>query len=210
MLNHLQPAAEDTVVILGDVVDRGPDTRRCIDLLMELQEACRLVFIMGNHEEMMLDALDRGSWSGSWSTFGGRETIESYGGMADIPEDHIEFLKSAVDYYESDTAIFVHANLEPHVPLNRQRVDWLRWNHLTGKEEPHSSEKWVVCGHTRLADGVPAILNGWACIDTYACGNKYLTCLDTDDFIVYQSNEAGEFKDGVPLGDIAVYFRPKQ
>lgn len=209
MLARLQPTADDTVVVLGDVVDRGPDTKRCVDLLLELREQCKLVFIMGNHEEMMLDALNMGGWGGSWGSFGGQETIESYGGISQIPESHIEFMKSAVGYHESHNAIFVHANLQPGVPLADQTVSWLRWNHLSGHEQPHPSGKWVVCGHTRLPDGVPAILNGWVCIDTYACGMQWLTCLDTNGFIVHQTNEAGDYQGGMELGEIAVYFRPR-
>ncbi|MFQ5730876.1 MAG: metallophosphoesterase [Planctomycetaceae bacterium] len=207
MLAHLQPTVDDTVVVLGDVVDRGPNTKRCIDLLLELRASCRLVFLLGNHEEMMLDALDGGSWSGSWPAYGGQEVIDSYGGIGNIPEAHLEFMRSGLDYHETQEMIFVHANLQPDVALDQQDADWLRWNHLTGNEQPHPSGKWVVCGHTRLADGVPAILNGWVCIDTFVCGGKYLTCLDTDAFTVHQTNEAGDYQGDVPLGEIAVGFR---
>ncbi len=164
---------------------------------------------MGNHEEMMIDALDGGNWRASWFHYGGQEAVDSYGSLKKIPPKHIEFLRMAKDYHQTHSAIFVHANLQPGVDLARQTAGWLRWNHLTGREEPHVSGKYIICGHTRQTSGVPAILNGWACIDTYACGGKNLTTLDVDNLMIYQSNEAGEFRDGVPLGDIAEYYRPR-
>jgi serine/threonine protein phosphatase 1 len=208
MLSRLQPAADDTVVVVGDVVDRGPDTRRCIDLLLELRKASRLVFLLGNHEEMMLSALEGGSWYSAWFGFGGAETVESYGGIREVPESHIDFIASGLDYFQTGNAIFVHANLQPGVDLNRQLSGWLRWNHLTGHEKPHPSGKLVVCGHTRLKSGKPAILNGWVCIDTAACAGGKLTCLDTDRFLVYQTDEAGDYHGEIPLDEIGEYYRP--
>lgn len=210
LLSRLQPAPHDLVVVLGDVVDRGPNTRRCVEMLLELKRSCRLVFLMGNHEEMLLDAIDMGSWANSWGQFGGQETIESYGGLREIPERHLEFFRTAENYYESPQAIFVHANLKPGVPLDKQPGDWLRWVHLSGNEQPHPSGKWVVCGHTRLRNGVPAILNGWICIDTAACDGGALTCLDVDELLVHQADEAGGYRDPVPLADIAVHYRPRE
>lgn len=210
MLAKLQPTADDTVIVLGDVVDRGPNTKRCVEQLLALQDDCKLVILMGNHEEMMLDSIEGGSWKTSWYHYGGQEAVDSYGSVRKIPIRHLEFIRDFKDYYETHSTICVHANLQPGVALRRQTAGWLRWNHLSGCEQPHPTGKNIVCGHTRLANGVPAILNGWVCIDTAACSGGFLTCLDVDDLIVYQTNEAGEFKDGVPLGDIAEYFRPRR
>lgn len=207
MLSHLQPGTEDRVIVLGDVVDRGPDTKRCVDLLLELQKTCQLVFLMGNHEEMMLDALRGGVWSESWTAYGGAETLDSYGGPDGIPREHLEFLTAAEDYIETQTAICVHANLQPNVPLKRQPPDWLRWMHLNGREEPHPSGKLVVCGHTRLSEGIPAVLEGWVCIDTAACAGGRLTCLDVDALSVVQTSEQGELIADMPLKEIARPFQ---
>ena len=209
MLSHLHPTADDTVVVLGDVVDRGPNSRRCVDLLLDLQSSCKLIFLQGNHEEMMLSALDGREWFSTWPIYGGRETLESYGGSPNnIPESHLEFIDSGLDYYQTKEAIFVHANLNPELPLEQQSASWLRWVHLTGNEKPHSSGKWVICGHTRLDSGQPAILNGWVCIDTAACSGGNLTCLDMDGFLVHQTNESGDYHGEIPLGEIAEYYQP--
>jgi len=210
LLSQLRPAADDTVVVVGDVVDRGPNTKRCIDLLLELRKSCRLVFLQGNHEEMMLDALGGGEWATAWATYGGRETLDSYdGSVRNIPESHLDFIREGLDSFQTDNAIFVHANLQPGVGLEWQPAQWLRWNHLSGHEKPHPSGKTVVCGHTRLRSGKPAVLNGWVCIDTAACDGGNLTCLDTERFVVYQSNEAGDFRGEIPLDKIASYYRPR-
>jgi Calcineurin-like phosphoesterase len=207
MLSHLQPAADDTLVVLGDVVDRGPNTRRCVDILLELRDSCQLVFLKGNHEEMMLSALAGREWATTWPVYGGRETLDSYDGSpANIPESHLEFLRHGLNHFQTDNAIFVHANLQPGVELNRQLSQWLRWNHLTGHERPHPSGKTVICGHTRLRSGKPAVLDGWVCIDTAACDGGNLTCLDADVFVVYQSNEAGDYDGEIPLDEIAEYY----
>lgn len=200
LLSHIEPRPNDVIVILGDVVDRGPDSRRSIERLIELNAACRLVFVMGNHEEMMLDALgfERSESLLSlddWFRVGGLATIVSYGGNpADVPREHLEFLNSGVDYYESEDFLCIHANLEPGVPLDRQSGEWLRWTHLTGFETPHRSGKTVICGHTPQRSGMPLMRPGWICIDTLAFGPGWLTALCLDTFEVLQANRAGEFR----------------
>ncbi|MCH8828768.1 MAG: metallophosphoesterase [Planctomycetes bacterium] len=194
MLAELHPTADDVVVVLGDVVDRGPDSRRCVDQLLDLKQSTNLVFLMGNHEEMFLDAIDGGEWQQDWLNYGGAETLKSYGNdLSKLPEAHVEFFRAGLDLHQTSHEIFVHANLQPRLPLERQPGQWLRWTHLQGTEQPHDTGKRIVCGHTRLPDGVPAVLAGWVCIDTFACGGQFLTCLDVKENVVHQSTQAGEF-----------------
>lgn len=195
LLGRLDVQADDTVVLVGDVVDSGPGTRQSIERLLDLQQQCRLVFVMGNHEEMMLDALGGGRLTGAWSQFGGQEALASYGGdPAAIPSEHVEFLQSAIDYYDTESEIFVHASLEPGVPLAEQSAEWLRWTRLTGFERRHVSGKRVICGHSPQPSGLPAVLDGWVCLDTWAYNGLYLTCLDVESDAVYQSRQSGEFR----------------
>src|SRR5690349_7172594 len=120
LLENLNVAPDDTVVLLGDVVSRGPATKQCVDRLLELRQHCQLIFIRGNHEEMMLDSMAGGSLEPIWLAHGGKEALASYGGGYEaIPANHVEFLYSAIDYWETSTEIFVHANLDPAVPLNQ-------------------------------------------------------------------------------------------
>lgn len=203
LLNRLQPGRDDRLVILGDVVDRGPDTRRCVELLLDVANGCRLDFLLGNHEEMMFNALAGGSWADGWLRYGGKETLASYGGADRIPPRHLEFLQAGVDYVETASAICVHANLQPHVPLPQQPGEWLRWRHLTGHERPHPSGKRIICGHTRQRSGLPAVLPGWVCIDTAACAGGYLTALNLETLDVLQTSEDGICREECPLSLIA-------
>jgi serine/threonine protein phosphatase 1 len=208
LVDLIQPTAEDTLVFLGDVVDRGPGTRQAIEQLLELQQRCKLVFLIGNHEEMMIEAMRRGNIVRAWLQFGGLQAVESYGGdPGRIPPEHLAFLEAGLNYWETDTHIFIHANLEPGVPLEQQRPEWLRWVHLSGEELPHPSGRRVICGHTSLKDGVPATLPGWVCIDTHAFGGKPLTALDVDADLVYQADQQGLQHGPVPLADIAVSLK---
>ena len=199
LLSHLKIASVDTVVILGDVVDRGPGTRQVIDRLIELENSCRLICLLGNHEETMLDALAGGPLRALWLEHGGVEAIASYGSERDIPERHLDFLRSARDYWEDDRTIYVHANLEPGVELAEQSIDWLRWIKLTGDEPPHPSGRRILCGHTPQSDDRPLVFPGWVCLDTCAYAGGYLTCLDVDANLLYQSRQTGEYRGDVPL-----------
>ena len=196
LLGLIAVAPSDTLVFLGDVVDRGPATRQVIDCLLNVSKSCRLVLVMGNHEEVMRDAISGHGLYGAWLDVGGRETLESYGGSIEgIPASHIRFLISAEPFWETEKEIFVHASLEPGVSLRNQTGEYLRWKHLGGSERPHVSGKRVICGHTPQKDGRPFVMEGWACIDTFAHGGKWLTCLDVGSNRVWQASERGETRE---------------
>ncbi|MDB5391308.1 MAG: pphA 1, partial [Planctomycetaceae bacterium] len=100
LLSQLQITGADSVVLLGDIVDRGPGTRQVIERLIELKSQCQLQFVMGNHEQMLLSALDHSAEMSRWLLYGGREVLDSYAtesGPGTIPELHLEFLRSAKD-----------------------------------------------------------------------------------------------------------------
>ena len=195
LLAKIEPRSDDTLVFLGDVVDRGPGTRQVIEQILTLQQRCQLIAISGNHEEMMLAALAGADWS-MWMEFGGEETLESYGGdQSRIPQAHVAFLESMPDYWETPADIFVHANLQPDVPLQEQLDIWLRWNKLTGDERRYDPVRRVICGHTPQKTGYPLIFPGWVCIDTNCQRGGWLTALDVNDDWVYQANERGETRD---------------
>lgn len=197
LLAKLAVTGDDTVVVLGDIVDRGPGSRQAIELLLDLQRKCRLVMILGNHEEMMIGALNHGEGAEEWLRFGGMATVMSYGGKPqDIPKEHLEFLESGLNFWETASDLFIHANLKSELPLEQQIPDWLRWTHLTGAEQPHSSGKRVICGHTPQRSGAPLVLPGWTCIDTFACGGGWLTALDVATNEYFQANQAREVRQG--------------
>lgn len=203
LLGLIEPTADDRVIVLGDAIDRGPNSARVMELLLDLQQSTQLVFVLGNHEQMMLEALETGLPGSMWMMYGGEQTLSSYGQLvANIPAAHLELIRSADAYWETESEIFVHANLEAHVALEDQSVHFLRWQHLTGAERPHPSGRRVFCGHTPQPSGLPAILDGWVCIDTHAYGGMFVTAVDVGSNEIYQASQAGLTRKGVRLDDL--------
>jgi serine/threonine protein phosphatase 1 len=202
LLAAVQPRRDDLVVTMGDYVDRGPDVRGVIERVMELDRACRLVPLRGNHELMMLES--RQQDFDFWFDFGGRETLASYGSdgssgwIERVPPQHWEFIeRRCVDYHETPSHIFVHAGLDAHVPLADQEPEALFWQKLLPwTVQPHVSGKTVICGHTAQHTGLPLNLGHLICIDTWVYGDGWLTCLDVDRGHFWQANQAGDLREG--------------
>ncbi|MFQ3652059.1 MAG: metallophosphoesterase family protein, partial [Gemmataceae bacterium] len=153
LLEAVAPTADDRLITLGDYVDRGPDSRGVLERLITLQEQGLLTPLLGNHDEMMLQALNGDPrHARAWLMFGGLATLASYNLTLDevqqIPSTHREFLDSCLPYYETDTHLFAHATVDPHKPLSEQEPHTLRWEKLH-KPIQHLSGKTLVCGHTR-------------------------------------------------------------
>lgn len=199
MIDGLAPEPDDVVVVLGDVIDRGPDSRDVIRQLLELQQRCKLVCIQGNHEQMLLDALDGRMAVQEWLIHGGAETLDSYGkgaGMLALADDHVEFLRSMGDVYETDSHFFAHGNYLPARPFDRQPWRDLRWQSLKWHTpEPHISGKTAVLGHTANKQGQIVNLGHLICIDTYCHGGCWLTAFDASSGRVWQATEAGAFRE---------------
>ena len=199
LLRELAPGAEDTLVTLGDYVDRGPDTRGVIDRLLALDRRTRLVPIIGNHELLMLDSRNGQFDPYNWFMVGGTATMESYGGRAQpdwhlIPPEHWHFLeKRCVRYFENDTHLFTHATIEGSYPLADQKDSWLFWRRFDDAHA-HFSGKTLICGHTAQKSGLPAMRPGCLCIDTWAFGEGWLTGMDISKEEFIQANQRGELR----------------
>jgi len=183
----------DTIVTLGDYVDRGPDSKGVIDFLIELERSHNLVRLRGNHEIMMAEARISRKARFPWLRVGGDATLDSYGveKFDEIPLAHWEFIKNCSAYYENKTHFFVHANAYPEIPFADQPDYMLYWEFFEDPP-PHDSGKVMVCGHSSQKTGLPLNIGHAICIDTNACRGGWLTCLDTDSGIYWQTNEAGE------------------
>ncbi|MGI9235904.1 MAG: metallophosphoesterase family protein [Woeseiaceae bacterium] len=193
LVDVVEPGSSDTIVTLGDYVDRGPDSCAVVDFIMALGEQHQVITLRGNHEIMMLDARDKKSWLQPWLSYGGEATLNSYGGSFDgVPAAHFDFLENRlVSYYECDTHFFVHANADADVALDDQSDAALYWRKYSDPP-PHCSNKVMVCGHTSQRSGLPRGNGHSVCIDTWACGEGWLSCLDVDSGTIWQANEAGE------------------
>jgi len=205
LLDFVAPVPGDTIVSLGDYVDRGPDSKGVLDRLIELHREGILIPLRGNHELMMLGAYVGGQDDiRFWLSVGGIEAMESYQVGHDeptfdhVPEAHWDFIKNICnDWHETEDHLFVHASLKPYVPIEEQRSEDLHWGHFTlGKHVAHISGKTVVCGHTQQNSGVPLDLGTGICIDTFAYGGGWLTCLDVISGEYWQTNELGNRRRG--------------
>ena len=158
-------AAETTVILLGDLVDRGPDSAGVIARAREWQRRRPVRILAGNHEEMFLASFDRPETLKHFLRFGGKETVLSYGidereyrkasveevqamMHAHVPAEDRAFLESFEDMVAIGDYLFVHAGIAPGVALEEQTKDNLRWirEPFLSHSEPH--EAVVVHGHT--------------------------------------------------------------
>ncbi len=155
---------------------------------------------MGNHEQMMLAARTSHDKFSDWLQNGGDATLRSYAGvrgaLRDVPADHWRFLETKlVDYVETETHIFVHANACPDMEMTEQPDYMLRWERCD-KIVAHESGKVIICGHTPQKSGRP-LNRGYAiCLDTDACGGGPLTCLDAGSGRVWQADANGRVQRG--------------
>lgn len=199
LLDFASPTRDDTIVTLGDYVDRGPDTAAVIQHLIDLDKTHNLVPLRGNHELMLLDSREKNSWFRAWLGYGGEETLNSYSLTVDdassinrLPEAHLDFLENRLlPYYESESHFFVHANADENKALADQGDASLYWRKYIDPKR-HCSDKIMVCGHSAQRSGLPAHNDHSICIDTWAHGEGWLTCLDVDSGTVWQANESGD------------------
>lgn len=192
LLTAIKPRPQDTVITLGDYVDRGPDSKGVIQLLRSLHKRCQHIHLGGNHELMMLEARHSPDVMKSWLGFGGKETIASYGKtLEDVPEPHWDFISTARAYYETDTHFFVHANAHPERPIAKQDEEWLFWRPFA-RQAPHESGKPMICGHTAQRSGIPRNFGHAVCIDTCIYGDGWLTALEVETGEFWQANQQGD------------------
>jgi serine/threonine protein phosphatase 1 len=141
-----RPSVKTLLVFVGDLIDRGPSSAQVIERLRTYRRpGIRPVFILGNHEEVLLRIIDGDrSLTSSWLQFGGLQCLQSYGvdaaslrGRASaelvdairaaVPAEHVEFLRGFVDSCRFGDYLFVHAGIRPGVALEQQRQSDLRW-----------------------------------------------------------------------------------
>ncbi len=196
LLRAIQPTPADTLVPLGDYVDRGPESSAVLEIFTTLLSSCHLVPLIGNHELMMMQALESKSSYDLWMQCGGNTTLASYGNrLSNFPQHHRLFLNHCVKYYETDTHFFIHANYDPNLELAEQPEQIAFWQHiLEDVPDPHISGKTAIVGHTPQPDGNIRDLGHIKIIDTFCYGNQWLTALDVNSGFVWKANNRGELE----------------
>src|SRR5262249_40976461 len=204
LLDAIQPQADDLLITLGDHIDRGPDSRGVLELLIALSRRCRLVSLMGNHEEILLEVLGDKAGLRRWLECGGADTLRSYGwrqggprrAVRDwVPMPHQEFIARCRPYHETPGHIFLHAGFVPELPLEQQPAEALRWRVTDAAVAvPHPSGQVVVVGHTPPHSGEVLGLGFLICIDTNCGRGGWLTALDVLAGKTWQASRMGRLR----------------
>lgn len=145
-------------VMLGDYIDRGPDSRSVINRLSRLSEERPggIVCLKGNHEDMLLSAVDKPSDFPLWIRNGGDATLASYGAdtLAGLPVDDIEWIRNLPHSHDDGLRFFVHAGIDPSVPLDQQTQQTMLWTRQRYPETLNPG-RIIVHGHTPLRSDRP-------------------------------------------------------
>jgi len=197
LLAALPLATGDTVVFVGDYVDRGPDSARVIELALDMARRTdvRTVCLRGNHEDMCLAYLGGpGHWADAWLDNGGRATLRSWGldpatpaaeVAAAIPPAHRAFLDGLRRWHVTDAHLVVHAGIRPGRPLDAQDDEELYWIREPFLASTHGLPQTIVFGHTPYRD-VFVDLPYKVGIDTGCVYGGMLTCLETTSGRLWQ------------------------
>jgi serine/threonine protein phosphatase 1 len=197
ILGVVRPSRDDTMILLGDYVNRGSDSRGVIDRILYLQNETNLIAIRGNHDASMVAAREDPRARQMWQRIGGDATLGSYPGRSldGVPPDHWSFLTEFCrDWYETGTHIYVHATVDPNRDMGEQSTDNLYWQRLDPRAKAHRSGKKVICGHTSQHGGRPLDLGHTVCLDTGCVYGLWLTCLEVETGRYWQASDAPEVK----------------
>ncbi|CAL4869825.1 Bis(5'-nucleosyl)-tetraphosphatase, symmetrical (plasmid) [Asticcacaulis sp. MM231] len=166
------------IVLLGDYIDRGPDSAKVLTSIIELTEEswCDTEVLLGNHELFMIKFILDIADGPPWLNFGGIATLSSYGIaspgnrtdaqdwqdlqdelLEKIPRSHLQMLSHAKIFYVSGDYLFVHGGVAPGVPIEDQTVDTMLWIRDAFLMSPKASDYVVVHGHSAkaTADNLP-------------------------------------------------------
>lgn len=184
--------ADTWIVLLGDLIDRGPDSCRVVERAIDLARGGNVRILAGNHEEMLLGSMTNEETLRHFLRHGGKETLFSYGLTTEdynrstlrqlherlpdlIPRSHLDFFEAMENRIVFGDYLFVHAGIRPGVPLDAQILPDLRWirREFLDHAEPHSHV--VIHGHTITDE--PVVRFNRIGIDTGAFSSGRLTAI---------------------------------
>ncbi|WP_181306394.1 metallophosphoesterase [Rufibacter sp. XAAS-G3-1] len=181
----------DQLYLLGDYIDRGPDSKGVIDFILELREKdFQVITLCGNHEDMLLEARDNSAYADNWLYNGGVAALKSFKAetLFDIPPKYWKFLEELELYVELADYLLVHAGFDfsHDYPFDdREAMLWIR--HFEVDKKVLGARK-IIHGHTpiylddiasSLKEPVSDVINiDGGCVFTRQLG--YLTALNLD------------------------------
>lgn len=182
----------DRLIFLGDYIDRGENPRLAVRFIRQLQEKYgNVIALMGNHEDMLLGWLDGESCS--WEYNGCEATLRSYKGRPEDFQDDCSWMRNLPLYYEDDHYIYVHAGINPALPMDQQDRETLLWVRDEFIDNPVSAEKVVVFGHTPGCGRPYRTLAGNICLDAGCVfyGNLTAMVIEEDGGKTFCSSQSG-------------------
>jgi len=145
--------SQDKLIFVGDYIDRGAHSYQVYKYIKELDNG-RNIFLRGNHEEMMIDAVLNENQINLWYQNGGRKTEASFPNQAEL-EEAAHFFDSLPYYHADQEYIFVHAGINPFKFLENQTkhdLIWIRYKFLEAKSDDFKEKRTIVAGHTPVAE----------------------------------------------------------
>lgn len=209
LLGQENLTADDLVLFIGDYVDRGPDSKAVVSMLLELRRRFPgTVFLRGNHEAMLLDYLSGDPSARELYLYnGGDTTLASYGldrnappreVLKAIPREHLQFFEESEHGVLLAEFLFVHAGIHPYMAVNEQRLEDVLWIRNEFIMSIHELGKTVVFGHTPFHEvffNLPYKIG----IDTGLVYGNRLTCIELVDGKLFQVAKDGNSVEIVQL-----------
>jgi serine/threonine protein phosphatase 1 len=190
LIDSLHLTVNDTVYFLGDYVDRGPDSKGVLDIVMNLPIA---VCHKGNHEDMMLFALDHpenDAASYHWGINGGKAAMDSFGGT--VPEKYLAFLRGLRLITELPDFYLCHAGISPNPMATPEEV--LLWDRSCRVDMASTGGRRLICGHTptcvevikeSIIGGDSKIIIDAGCVFSHVSTYGNLAALRLDDMALF-------------------------
>jgi serine/threonine protein phosphatase 1 len=220
LIEALPMELNDRLVFLGDYIDRGPDSKGVVSYLLELRQAGKqqIVFLKGNHEDMLLSFIGLPGLYGDMFLYnGGRATLTSYGisspsasveeVRARIPPAHFDFFTTLETYYVMGSFLCVHAGIHPGKPLEAQSEAELLWIRNEFIQNVHHLPYTVLFGHTpqrAVFFNLPYKIG----LDTALVYGNKLTCLEVSERVLFQIDRGKKGVVRTPVKD--EWFRVPQ
>lgn len=153
LLEKIQIRKSDIIYCIGDYVDRGPDSKGVLDLIIQLrEEGYHIHTLRGNHEQMMLDSILDKETLEHWLRNGGRETLKSFGikSIKALPDKYLEFLKHTEFFIATDKYVFVHAGLNFYYEDPFSDKEEMLWTRETYFDRSKINNRILIHGHTPI------------------------------------------------------------
>ena len=151
LFNILKINKNDTIYLLGDYVDRGPRIKQTVDTILELIKDKYKVFpLIGNHEAMMLEYIEKSYEQDSWFRNKGRTTMDSFNlkSIYDLDLSYLEFFKSLEYYYLLDDFVLTHAGLNFNIENPLQDKEAMLWNRDYFVDKKKIGGRRLISGHS--------------------------------------------------------------